>query len=326
MYSNVLVTGGAGYIGSHAVLALRDAGRGVVVLDDLSSGRRRVVPPEVPFIEGDVGDRALVERILREHAITAVMHFAASIIVRESVADPLKYYENNTVATTRLLQACVANGVGEFIFSSTAAVYGNADEVPIPEDAPKQPINPYGASKLMCEGMLRDVGQAHPFRYVTFRYFNVAGADPQGRSGESEPAPMHLTKVACETALGKRAEIQVYGTDFPTPDGTCLRDYIHVTDLAEAHVQALRYLEAGGSSATLNCGYGHGYSVREVLAAVEQVTGRPLPQRDGPRRPGDPPELVAAADRVREVLGWRPRYDDLGFIIRTAFEWERRLA
>lgn len=324
-HSVVLVTGGAGYIGSHAVLALREAGIGVVVIDDLSTGRRASVPEEVPLIEGDIGDGALVARVLRDHKVSAVMHFAGSIVVPESVIRPLDYYRNNTANTLTLIQAAVAEGVENFIFSSTAAVYGAAAQVPIPEDAPTNPINPYGASKLMSEWMLRDAARAHGLRTAVLRYFNVAGADPQGRSGQASPMSTHLIKIASEAALGIRPELAIYGDNYPTPDGTCVRDYIHVSDLADAHVAALRHLLGGGDSIILNCGYGHGASVREVVEAMERVLGQPLPVRIAPRREGDPPELVAGCARIREVLGWRPKYDDLLFIVATALSWERRL-
>ncbi|HYD29395.1 MAG TPA: UDP-glucose 4-epimerase GalE [Azospirillaceae bacterium] len=321
----VLVTGGAGYIGSHAVLALREAGIKTVVIDNLSTGRRQSVPPDVSFVEGDIADTTLVSRVMRAHRISAVMHFAGSIVVPESVRRPLDYYQNNTAKTLALIQTAVACGVGGFIFSSTAAVYGEAAVVPIPEDAPTSPINPYGSSKLMSERMLRDAGLAHGLKYAVLRYFNVAGADPQGRAGQASPESTHLIKIASEVAVGAREEMAIFGDDYPTPDGTCVRDYIHVSDLADAHVAALRYLLKGGESVTLNCGYGHGASVREVIEAMERVLGRPLPVRVGPRRPGDPPELVAGCARIRETLGWTPRYDDLLFIVATALSWERRL-
>jgi len=321
----VLVTGGAGYIGSHAVLALREAGMRVVVVDDLSTGRRAAVPEGVPLVEGSIGDRALVRRVLDEHGVGAVMHFAGSIVVPESVDKPLEYYANNTVNSHALIETCKAAGVRRFIFSSTAAVYGMPDALPITEDMPTKPINPYGTSKLMTEWMLRDTAAAHDFRYVALRYFNVAGADAQGRSGQCSRVATHLLKIAAEVVVGRRPEISVYGDDYPTPDGTCIRDYIHVTDLADAHVKAVEYLERGGESTILNCGYGRGYSVREVLRAVERVTGEPLPIRQGPRRPGDPPALVAGAERIRAVLGWTPRNDDLDRIVQSAIAWERGL-
>jgi UDP-glucose 4-epimerase len=322
----VLVTGGAGYIGSHVVLALQDAGYRPVVLDNLSTGIRRAVPADGPFVEGDIGDAALLSRIIAEHGIGAVMHFAGSIVVPESVSNPLLYYRNNTLKSLTLIEACVAHGIGSFVFSSTAAVYGIPAEVPVAEGAETRPINPYGASKLMTEWVLRDTAFAHTLRYVALRYFNVAGADPAGRVGQSTPAATHLIKVACEAVVGKRPGLQVYGTDYPTPDGTCVRDYIHVSDLAQAHVLALRYLADGGASVTLNCGYGRGSSVKEVLDMVERVSGRPLQKSFGPRRAGDPPGLIAAADRLRETLGWVPRHDDLAIIVETALAWEMRLA
>ena len=320
----VLVTGGAGYIGSHVVLALLDAGHRVVVLDNLSTGIREQVAPAAVFVEGDVGDPALLDRLMAEHDIQAVMHFAGSIIGPESVEKPLLYYRNNTLNSHGLIDACLRNGVGSFIFSSTAAVYGIPAHLPVFEDAPTLPINPYGSSKLMTEWMLRDTAYAHPLRYVALRYFNVAGADPAGRTGQSTPAATHLIKVACEAALGRRDQIFIFGEDYDTPDGTGIRDYIHVTDLAEAHVLALGYLLAGQPSTVLNCGYGHGYSVRAVLQAVEEAAGAPLPIRVGPRRAGDPAALIAGAERVRETLAWTPRHDDLGTIVRTALAWERQ--
>jgi UDP-glucose 4-epimerase len=323
---SVLVTGGAGYIGSHVVLALQDAGYRPVVLDDLSTGVRQAVPANVTFVQGDVGDATLLARTLAEQKIGAVMHFAGSIVVPESVRDPLRYYRNNTLKSHTLIEACVAHGVDKFVFSSTAAVYGIPKTVPVAEDADTKPINPYGASKLMTEWVLRDTAAAHPFRYAALRYFNVAGADPKGRVGQSTPAATHLLKVACELVVGKRSELQVFGTDYPTADGTCVRDYIHVADLADAHVLALRHLAGGGESMVLNCGYGRGTSVKEVLDAVEQVCGHRLNIAYGPRRPGDPPALIAAADRLRRTLGWQPRHDDLPTIVETALAWERRLA
>ncbi|MGQ9368831.1 UDP-glucose 4-epimerase GalE [Azospirillum sp. ST 5-10] len=320
----VLVTGGAGYIGSHAVLALRAAGVGAVVLDDLSAGRRGAVPDDVPFVRGDAGDGELVASVIARHGVGAVMHFAGSIIVPESVEKPLAYYRNNTVNSHALIETAVRCGVDRFVFSSTAAVYGMPETLPVTEEAPTRPINPYGASKLMTETMLRDAAAAYGLRYGILRYFNVAGADPQGRSGQSGTVATHLIKIAAQVATGQRAGMTVFGDDYDTPDGTCVRDYIHVSDLAEAHVLLIRHLAAGAAGVTLNCGYGRGYSVREVLAAVERAAGRPLPVRIGPRRPGDPPALVAGADRIREVLGWRPRHADLDGIVRSALEWERR--
>ncbi|MBP2232963.1 UDP-glucose 4-epimerase [Azospirillum agricola] len=321
----VLVTGGAGYIGSHVVLALRDAGRPVVVVDDLSTGRRAAVPDGVPLVVGSAGDADLVAATIAAHGVGTVMHFAGSIVVPESVEKPLDYYRNNTVNSLALVGACVASGVERFIFSSTAAVYGMPDTMPIDEEALTRPINPYGRSKLMTEWMLRDTAAAHGLRYVALRYFNVAGADPAGRSGQSSRLATHLLKIAAQAATGQRAEIHVYGDDYPTPDGTCVRDYIHVSDLAAAHVAALVHLEAGGDSQILNCGYGRGYSVREVLDMVETVLGRPLPIRIAGRRAGDPPALVAGTDRIGRTLDWSPRHADLETIVRTALAWEEKL-
>ena len=322
----VIVTGGAGYIGSHAVLAFREAAYPVVVVDDLSTGRRESVPDGVPFIEGNAGDRELVGRVIRDHGVGAVVHFAGSIVIPESVSDPLKYYRNNTAASRNLIEACVANHVKYFIFSSTAAVYGHPEKVPVSEDAPTAPINPYGNSKLMTEWILRDTAQAHDFRYVALRYFNVAGADPDGRTGQSTPNATHLIKIASQAALGLRQGIELFGDDYDTPDGTCIRDYIHVSDLAAAHVDALGHLTAANKNLVLNCGYGHGHSVREVLAAVEKEAGVHLHVRSAPRRSGDAASLVADASRIRNHFAWQPRYDDLGFIVRTAIDWERKLA
>ncbi len=325
MTATILVTGGAGYIGSHAVLAIQAAGLAPVVLDDLSTGRRWLVPDGVPFIEGDVGDQALVARIIAEHGIDAVMHFAGSIIVPESVAEPLKYYRNNTANSRNLIEACVTAGIDKFIFSSTAAVYGIPETFPVDEDTPTAPINPYGASKLMTEQMLRDVGAASNLRSVILRYFNVAGADEGGRSGLSSPNATHLLKIACEAAAGKRPTIEIFGDDYDTPDGTGVRDFIHVGDLADAHVCAYNYLAGGGEGITLNCGYGRGFSVREVLAAVQRQAGFDLDIRIAPRRPGDAPTVVSDAGRIAKVLDWIPRHDDLDFIIKTALAWERGL-
>jgi UDP-glucose 4-epimerase len=323
----VLVTGGAGYIGSHAVLALADAGWPVVVIDDLSTGFRWAVPEGVAFVEGDVADMALVGRTIAEHAIGAILHFAGSIIVPESVADPLKYYRNNTVASRALIEAAVAGGVRHFLFSSTAATYGIPEAVPIAEDAPKRPINPYGMSKLMTEHMLADVAAAHPLNYGALRYFNVAGADPQGRSGQSTAGATHLIKIAVEAATGKRDSVGVFGTDYATPDGTGVRDYIHVSDLAEAHVHALEWLIAHpDENLAANCGYGRGYSVLEVLDTVDRVTNREIRRVVQPRRAGDPDALVADNRHILATLGWRPRRDDLATIVADALAWERRLA
>ena len=324
---NVLVTGGAGYIGSHAVLALKDAGWTVAVIDDLSNGTRSVVPDGVAFFEGSVADRELVGRILAEQRIGAIMHFAGSIVVPESVERPLDYYANNTLATHALISAAVEGGVKHILFSSTAAVYGTPDRVPIDEDDPKQPINPYGASKLMTERMLSDCSAAYGFNYGALRYFNVAGADPQGRTGQIGKGSTHLIKVACEAAVGKRDHIAVYGTDYPTPDGTCIRDYIHVSDLAAAHVAALGWLvEHPSESLVMNCGYGNGLSVLEVLDAVDRHTNLPVKRVIEGRRAGDPPELVAGNARLLGTLDWRPAYADIDRIVGDALLWERRLA
>jgi UDP-glucose 4-epimerase len=323
----VLVTGGAGYIGSHAVLALKDAGWSVAVLDDLSNGTRDVVPADVPFFEGSVADRALVEGILAEQKIGAIMHFAGSIVVPESVEKPLDYYANNTLASHALLTSAVAAGVKHFVFSSTAAVYGAPERVPIEEGDPKQPINPYGASKLMTERMLADASAAYPFNYGALRYFNVAGADPQGRAGQIGKGSTHLIKIAVEAAVGKRGHVDVFGTDYPTPDGTCIRDYIHVSDLAAAHVAALeKLIEQPADNLVLNCGYGQGLSVLQVLDAVDRANGQPLQRRIGPRRAGDPPQLVAANRALLETLAWSPAYADIDTIVGHALGWERKLS
>jgi UDP-glucose 4-epimerase len=321
----VLVTGGAGYIGSHTVLALTDLGEQVVVLDDLSTGARKAVPASARLIVGDVGDAALVQRIVAEHRIEDVIHFAAKLIVPDSVADPLGYYFANTVKSRALFAGSIGAGVKRIVFSSTAAVYGMPAENPVSEDAPTVPISPYGSSKLMSEWMLRDAAFAHGIGYVALRYFNVAGADPQGRSGQTSQVSTHLIKVASEAALGKRPGLEVFGNDYPTPDGTCIRDYIHVTDLAAAHVDALRHLRAGRKNLTLNCGYGRGYSVLDVVDAVRRASGSNFPVRMSPRRPGDPAAIVARAERIHEELGWRPRYDDLPLIVSHALAWERTI-
>ena len=322
----VLVTGGAGYVGSHVVFALVDTGCRVVVLDDLSTGYRDAVAAKATFVVGDVGDRALIDSLIGEYSIDAVVHLAASSLVEESMTRPLEYYRNNVVKTRELVAICLAHGVGHFVFSSSAAVYGAPAEQPIPENSPTVPVNPYGRSKLMCEWMLQDAGASGALRYVAMRYFNVAGADPLGRTGESTAHATHLIKVASQAVVGIRDHIEIYGEDYPTPDGTCVRDYIHASDIADAHVAALAHLRGGGESLTLNCGYQRGYSVREVLAAVERVAGRRLDIRSGPRRPGDPPELIAATGRSAETLGWRPRHDDLDVIVRSAIDWEKKLA
>lgn len=322
----VLVTGGAGYIGSHAMLALKDAGWPVAVIDDLSNGTREVVPADVPFFEGNIADRPLVDRILAEQQIGAILHFAGSIVVPESVEQPLKYYANNTLASHALITAAVTAGVKHIVFSSTAAVYGSPDRVPIEEDDPKQPINPYGASKLMTERMLADASAACPFNYAALRYFNVAGADPDGRAGQIGKGSTHLIKVAVEAVVGKRDHVDVFGMDYPTPDGTCIRDYIHVTDLAAAHVAALeRLIERPEDNLVLNCGYGQGLSVLEVLDAVDRVNGVPVPRVTGPRRAGDPPQLVASNRALTETLDWRAAYADIDTIVGHALAWERTL-
>ena len=322
---SILVTGGAGYIGSHMVLELLDAGEEVVVFDNLSTGFRWAVPAKAQLVIGDDGDQELVRSILRKHSVDAIIHFAGSIVVPESVADPLGYYLNNTVKSRALIESAVAGGVHNFIFSSTAAVYGNPDKTPVSEDATLRPMSPYGSSKLMTEIMLADVARAHDFRYVALRYFNVAGADPKGRSGQSTPRATHLIKVACETALGKRSHIEVFGTDYPTRDGTCIRDFIHVTDLARAHSAALAHLRGGGTSDIYNCGYSKGFSVLEVIAAVKKAAGREFEVRRSPRRPGDPAAIVAASDKIRSALGWKPGHDDLDQIVTQALAWEERL-
>ena len=322
--SPILVTGGAGYIGSHVVLQLVEAGEQVVVLDNLSTGFREAVLG-AELIVGEAGDREAVEALLRARGIRTVLHFAARTIVPESVEDPLRYYGNNTCATRNLLDACARAGVEHFVFSSTAAVYGVPASGRAREDAPTAPINPYGTSKLMSEWMLRDLSAASALRHVALRYFNVAGCDPRGRIGQSTQRATLLVKVAAEAAVGARPAVQVFGTDYPTVDGTGVRDYIHVVDLAAAHLAALRYLREGGASVTLNAGYGHGYSVREVLAAMSRAAGGAVPHVDQPRRAGDPPELVADCTRIGEVLGWRPALDDLDAICASALAWERQL-
>jgi UDP-glucose 4-epimerase len=321
----ILVTGGAGYIGSHTVLQLRARGERVVVLDNLGKGYRQAVL-DAPLVVGNVGDQALVRRLLRDEGIDTVIHFAAHTIVPESVADPLKYYGNNTCSTRALLEVCSEVGVQHFVFSSTAAVYGVLETGYADENTRTAPINPYGTSKLMSEWMLRDLSGATPLKHVVLRYFNVAGSDTTGRIGQSTPGSTLLIKVAVEVAAGKRPELQMFGTDYPTPDGTGIRDYIHVEDLATAHLDALDYLRRGGESTTLNCGYGHGYSVREVIQSVERVTGRKLKVVESPRRAGDPPYLIAKNERIKTVLGWQPRLDDLDAIVRSSWDWEQKLA
>lgn len=322
----VLVTGGAGYIGSHMVWALLDAGEDVVVLDRLSTGFRWAVPDQAKFYLGDVGERLLLKQIFAENDIDAILHFAGSIVVPQSVANPLDYYENNTSKTRLLVAYAVDAGIRHFVFSSTAAVYGDQDGALVPESAPLQPKNPYGQSKLMSELMLKDAASAHDFRFVALRYFNVAGADPLGRTGLSTEGATHLIKIACEAALAKRSGVDIFGTDYPTPDGTGIRDYIHVTDLVAAHLNALSYLRRGGEPLIANCGYGKGYSVLEVLDAVKRVGGRKFNISFGPRRPGDAASVVANATLARRLLEWTPRHDDLDLIVDTALRWERDLA
>lgn len=322
----VLVTGGAGYIGSHMVWRLIDAGESVVVLDRLSTGFAWAVAPEAKLVVGDIGDEVLVEQLILDNDIDAVIHFAGSIVVPESVADPLGYYQNNTVKSRSLIATAIKCGIRHFIFSSTAAVYGDAGTEPVVESATTAPLSPYGRSKLMTEWMLDDAARAHDFRYVALRYFNVAGADPKGRTGQSTKGATHLIKVASETALGKRARIEILGTDYDTPDGTCVRDYIHVSDLANAHADALAYLRAGGTSLVANCGYGHGFSVREVIDSVRRVSGVDFEVVEGPRRAGDVPAVVADASVARAKLGWTPRYDDLDTCVSTALAWEAALS
>jgi UDP-glucose 4-epimerase len=317
----ILVTGGAGYIGSHTVLAFLDEGEIPVVLDDLSTGNRAAVPSDVPLVVGDVGDQELVSRTIKSYGIDAILHFAAKIVVSDSVADPLGYYLSNTVKTRALLEAAVKSKVRHFVFSSTAAVYGNPILTPVSEEAAPAPISPYGNSKLMSEHMLRDTSAAHDLRYVTLRYFNVAGADPKGRAGQSTPGATHLIKVAMETALGQRPHMSVFGDDYPTPDGTCVRDYVHVSDLARAHLTALKHLQTGGESRTLNCGYGRGYSVKEVIDTVKRVARRDFEVRHAPRRAGDAAAVVAKSEQLMK-LGWRPELDDLQVIIQHALSWE----
>ena len=322
--STILITGGAGYIGSHVARQLGERGENIVTLDDLSTGFRSAVLYG-DLVVGDTGDMARVSDLLSQRKVDTVMHFAAHIVVPESVADPLKYYRNNTANTRSLLECCVKAGVKHFVFSSTAAVYGIPEGGEASEDTPTAPINPYGWSKLMSEQMLRDVGAVTPLRYVALRYFNVAGADPQGRIGQATPEATHLIKVACEHVVGKRAGLSIYGTDYDTPDGTCVRDYIHVEDLAAAHLKALDYLRGGGNSTTLNCGYGQGFSVRQVLDKVGELAGQELAVEEAPRRAGDPPVLIARARKIMETLDWQPRHADLEGIVRSALAWERRL-
>ncbi len=321
----ILVTGGAGYIGSHMVLELVDQGQDVVVLDNLSTGFREAVKAPAKLVVGDIGDQDLVATVIKKYGVDAIVHFAGSIVVPDSVADPLGYYQNNTVNSRALMEVAVASGVKKFIFSSTAAVYGNPEQVPVSETAPLAPMSPYGTSKLMTELMLGDVAQAHDLRYVALRYFNVAGADPAGRSGQSTPRATHLIKVACEAATGKRSHIEIYGTDYPTEDGTCVRDYIHVSDLVRAHTAALDYLNAGGTPDVFNCGYSKGYSVADVVAAVKKISGVDFSVRMAKRRAGDPAAIVAGSDKIRATLGWEPQHDNLEEIVSHALAWEQQL-
>jgi UDP-glucose 4-epimerase len=321
----VLVTGGAGYIGSHTVLALAEAGEDVVVIDDLSTGSSIYLPEGVPLFIGDAGDENLVEGVIAQHDIESIIHFAGSVVVPDSMRDPLGYYRNNFMTARNLLNVAVKRGISRFIFSSTAAVYGNPDQVPVPEHAPTRPLSPYGSSKLMTEIMLHDVASACGMRYVTLRYFNVAGADPQARIGLATVGATHLLKIAVEAATGQRAKIDVFGTDYPTQDGSCIRDFIHVADLSQAHRSALAYLRNGGASTTLNCGYGRGYSVLETIDAVRRVSGRSFAVQYAPRRPGDIMTMVADTSRIRSLLDWRPQYDDLETIAAHALAWEDKL-
>ena len=321
----VLVTGGAGYIGSHMVHALVEARESVVVIDNLSTGFSNFLPEGVPFFIGDAGDENLVEGVITQHGVECIIHFAGSVVVPDSMRDPLGYYRNNTMTTRSLLNAAVKGGIKRFIFSSTAAVYGNPDQVPVPENAPTRPMSPYGSSKLMTEIMLHDTASAHDMDYVVLRYFNVAGADPFGRVGLATVGATHLLKIAVEAATGQRAKVDVFGTDYPTRDGSCIRDFIHVSDLAQAHRAALSYLRGGGSSVTLNCGYGRGYSVLETLEAVRRVASSNLAVQYAPRRPGDIMTIVADTSRIRSTLDWKPRYDDLDTIAAHALIWEEKL-
>jgi UDP-glucose 4-epimerase len=321
----VLVTGGAGYIGSHMVFGLVERGEKVVVLDNLSTGNRGLVSDGADFVQGDAGDQALVQKLIAAHDVDAVIHFAGSIVVPESVEQPLAYYANNTVVARNLIEAAVDSKVRNFIFSSTATVYAGESDKPLSEHFPTGPISPYGRSKLMTEWMLEDASHAYDFRHVALRYFNVAGADPKGRTGQSSPRATHLIKRACQVALGRVAHLDVFGTDYPTPDGTGVRDYIHVSDLVAAHALALDYLRQGGAASVMNCGYGHGLSVREVIGAMERVTGRKLPVQESARRAGDPPWLIADSSLIRATLNWRPTHDDLDEIVRSALAWESKL-
>ncbi|MFP4070587.1 MAG: UDP-glucose 4-epimerase GalE [Desulfovibrionales bacterium] len=324
--SKILVTGGAGYIGSHTALALNAAGYEVVVYDNLSTGRRDAVLSPSELLVADLKDVVYLDNIMSIENFSAIIHFAASIVVPESVEKPLLYYRNNTVNTALLVELAVKHAIPHFVFSSTAAVYGMPDQGQVTEQTAVNPINPYGRSKLMDEWIIEDTARAHPgFRHVTLRYFNVAGGDPQGRVGQSTPDATHLIKVACQAALGRREQLAIYGTDYPTPDGTGVRDYIHVTDLADVHVQALKFLEAGNRSETLNCGYGHGYSVREIVQTVREVSNSDFQVVEADRRPGDPPQLIADSSRLMRTFGWKPKHDDIRDIVKTALNWERRL-
>jgi UDP-glucose 4-epimerase len=319
----VMVTGGAGYIGSHAALALLESGYEVVIVDDLSTGHTELIPKDAEFIQINAGDHDLVAKVLRAYEVSSMMHFAGSIVVEESVSNPLKYYRNNTGVSQSLLHACISGGVHQFIFSSTAAVYGNPEKVPVTEEATLAPINPYGSSKAMTEQILMDLAESSPLRYIALRYFNVAGADPLRRSGQLTDNATHLIKVACETALGKRDSISVFGDDYDTSDGTCIRDYIHVSDLAAAHVSALQHLESNDECLILNCGYGNGNSVKQVLETLQEITGEALKIEQGPRRAGDAAELVADNSKLCALLNWQPQYNDLRQIITDALEWEK---
>lgn len=325
LMKRILVTGGAGYIGSHMVLRLRDAGENVVVMDDLSTGDARLLPADVPLVRGNVGDVAAVTACLADHGVTEVLHFAGSIIVSESMADPLKYYRNNTCTSRNLIEACCAAGVERFIFSSTAAVYGMGGTAPVSEDAPCDPMSPYGSSKLMTERMLADVAAIGGLRAGVLRYFNVAGADPEMRTGHCKPDATHLIKVACQAALGQRERVEVFGTDYPTPDGTGVRDYIHVADLVDAHALLLDHFRRGGDSVTLNCGYGRGASVREVIAETARISGTDFEVTEALRRPGDAASVVADSSRLRNLLNWNPRHDDLAAMIGDSYRWECKL-
>ncbi|MCX8504805.1 MAG: UDP-glucose 4-epimerase GalE [Beijerinckiaceae bacterium] len=321
----ILVSGGAGYIGSHMVLDLLETGEEIVVFDDLSTGFPWLVPQGVTLVEGDIGDKALLSRVIADHQIDAIAHFAAKIVVPESMSDPLGYYLNNTSKARTLIEAAVEGGVKQFIFSSTAAVYGETREMPVTEESPPAPVSPYGRSKLMVEWMLEDASRAHGLNAMILRYFNVAGADPKGRSGQATPRATHLIKTAAEAATGRRTGMSIFGTDYETPDGTCIRDYIHVSDLARAHVLALEYLRSGGKGTVINCAYGHGSSVREVIDTVKKISGVDFPVTLDYRRPGDPPEIVATGEKIRALLGWQPRFDQLDTIVTHALAWEQHL-